>query len=169
MASIAGGICILSLCVLGGFQYLLIQHEKELIIQEKKVLDAKEQESRLASMERLVMETEAERAELAGLILKEEDVVDFLALIETLGKEQGVVFKTESLKPIEGKTTFDELELNLSVTGKEKNVLNMLRLLESLPYKSSVERVSFSRNGGNVEDATWLGLFTLRVTKYKKI
>lgn len=169
MAGIAGGLCMLSAGVFGGFQYLLIQHENDLILQEKKVLEAKQQESRLSSMERLIEETASERAELAELILTEEDVVDFLSLIETLGKEQGVIFKTESLKPLEGKTQFDELELDLSVSGDEKQVRNMLRVLESLPYKSSIERVSFSREGGGEKGNNWLGLFTLQVTKYKKI
>ncbi len=166
VASIVGGVCVLSVLALIGFQYVLVGLKSDLTLQEKKVLETKTQDSRLASLERLIEETETERAEIAKLILTEEGVVDFLALIETLGAEQGVTLKTESLTAPESAGLYDELSISLSVKGTERSVGHMLRLFETLPYRSTVEQVILTKDES---DGLWQGTFDLRVTKYKKI
>ncbi len=169
LAGIAGGVCLLSVFVFVGFQYLLTRHESTLHSQEKKVFDAKMRDNRLASMERLVSETESERMALAQLVLPDESVVEFLSLIESLGKGQGITVKTNSIDVITNKASFETLVLNLEVEGSEQGVLHILQLLEALPYKSSVESVLLSRAGNSETGNVWKGVFVLHVTKYKKI
>ena len=168
VAGITGAILVVCLVVFIGFQYMLIGYKADLIVQEKKILDAKTQESRLASIEHLVSETASQRSQLTSLILTEESVVDFLALIETLGAEQGVTLETQSLDVVPANDQFEELRMSLVAQGGEKNVLNILHLLETLPYQSSVDKITLSRVSGDNKAGIWQGSFELRVTKYTK-
>ena len=120
-----------------------------------------------AMLVRKLEETSAERASLFLRILREEDVIDLLATIETLGKEQHVTLKTNSLtvEPID--TSFETLVVNITVTGRYSAVLHVLKILEYLPYQASVGRVQIT----HIEDETgtvWEGSFQVRVTKFTK-
>ena len=146
---------------------MLSGYKGELILKEKKILDAQTQQSRLSVVEDLLRNTETESAQLSSLVLTDEGVVDFLALIESMGTEQNVRLETLSLNVAPVKDQFEELQINLSAQGSEQGVFNVLQLLESLPYKSSVEKVTLSQiDGGSVPK--WQATFSLNVTKFKK-
>jgi Tfp pilus assembly protein PilO len=129
-----------------------------------------EEEARMESNKRLLEsleQTKSERALLATQILQDADVIGLLSLIGTLGKEQGVVLTTSSLNVEKIDQKFETLVVNLEATGSYTAVTKMLSLLEHIPYQASVSSVQLERTGEG-EEGKWKGVFTVRITKFKK-
>ncbi len=129
-----------------------------------------ETEAQVASQKSLIEsleKTKNERALLSTQILKDANVIELLSLIETLGKEQGVDLKTSSLNVEKIDQTFETLVVNLEVAGPYTSVKQILGLLEHIPYQASVGSVQLERMEEG-KDGKWKGIFTLKVTKFKK-
>ena len=94
-------------------------------------------------------------------MLKDEEVINFLATIEELGREQHVELKTSRLQVDGIDDTFEELVVEITITGSYDSVLHMLSLFETFPYQSYVS--IFTDN-----QVSWSGNFTIHVTKFKK-
>lgn len=122
----------------------------------------------LQSLVRTLDDTKQERSSLLSRVLKDDEVINFLALIETLGKEQGVTLTTNSLNVLPGNGTFETLVVNIGVEGSYEEVSYIIRLLEQLPYQSTVNNVKMSRDSEG-EASLWKGSFEVKVTKLKKI
>ncbi len=119
----------------------------------------------LTTLMRTLGDTEVERLSLRTRIVQDEDVVDILALIESLGKEQGVLLTTNSLTVAPVNNLFETLVINVSVEGSYQAIIHTLKLLEHLPYQSEVGRVQME----NKQGTRWGGSVEVRVTKFKKI
>ncbi len=129
-----------------------------------------ELEAHRATLERLMRtleDTKEERASLFSRVLKEEEVIDFLALIESLGREQGVTLATNALtvEPIDSE--FETLVVRVSVGGSYSGVMQVLKILENLPYQASVADVQLTMSEGE-GGALWQSSYSVRVTKFKK-
>lgn len=119
----------------------------------------------LTALMRTLGDTENERISLRTRIVPDEDVVDILALIESLGKEQGVILTTNSLTVAPINNLFETLVINVSVEGSYQSIIHTLKLLEHLPYQSEVGKVQME----NQQGMKWNGAVEVRVTKFKKI
>ena len=108
------------------------------------------EEKKFSELNQLIEDTANDRDELGLYILSEKDTISFLAEVEKIGVEQGVVLETNSLNKIENKDKVDELEVSFSVAGDESLVMRMLDILESLPYESRL--TSMVLNRGEVTD-----------------
>lgn len=129
-----------------------------------------ETEAREASQKGLIEsleKTKNERALLTSQILKDENVIELLSLIETLGKEQGTELKTSSLTVEKIDQKFETLVVNLEVVGPYTSVTQILGLLEHLPYQATVSSVQMERMDEGIQ-GKWKGVFTLKVTKLTK-
>lgn len=166
VATVALLILLGALIALGVLWYLISVSKEAFAVQQKEIAKAHVHERELASLARLVEESEEERTLLASYMLKEEDVIDFLSLLENMAKEQGVVIEIRSLNVGEIDDSFEELQVNLTAEGSYEAVHHTLRLLETLAYQSYVGSASISRKGNS--NAMWLGTFTLHVVKYKE-
>ena len=86
---------------------------------------------------------------LEELVLESEsDTVGFLAFIDDLAKKTNVTISATELK-IE-KTSepgFENLAASFSVVGGQESVAGVIRLFELLPYRSSVETLTLTRQG----------------------
>jgi Tfp pilus assembly protein PilO len=156
-----------SVCALAGF--LLVITKSESALQEKRIVieerDAREKE--LVSLVQLVEKSKAERESLARYVLHDEEVINFLGLIERLGREQGVVLKTTSLNEVNVGEVFTTLEITASVEGGYAPIQSLLELFETLPYQSLITSVSLTRD--NSSGSGWDGTVHLRVTKFTKL
>lgn len=128
---------------------------------------AKAHQESLTALTRTLEETQEARDVLIAQILKEEDVIDLLALIESLGGEQGVTFTTNSLTVEPVSDSFEKLVVDMSVEGSYASVMHVLTLLENLPYQASVRRAHVSKSVDE-DSVVWKGEFELSVTKFKK-
>lgn len=120
----------------------------------------------LQSLMRTLEDTKEERAALVSRVIKDDEVITFLSLIETLGKEQGIALTTNSLTVLPVNDTFETLVIALTLEGTYSEMTSIIKLLEQLPYQSSVAKVTMSKEKGS---GLWKGSLEVSVTKLKKI
>lgn len=96
------------------------------------------------------------------VLLSEADAIDFLSEVESLAAASNVAIRTVELK--EEKTNdkdFNELAATFSLRGENEAVERTIKLLEVLPYRSHIERLTLTR--GELTDA----LLVVRVSTIK--
>jgi len=159
---------VFSLALLVGMFYVISVAENDLILKQTEIANVRVHEQELNSLVRLVDESNLEREKLSSYLLQEEDVIDFLSLIESLAKDQGVSLDISGLNVTELNADFEQLSLAVDVKGSRDSVLRILTILETLPYQtlvSSVDIISSGESGTN----GWSGKFILIVTKQKEV
>lgn len=165
---IATTLLLVTVGMCAGFFYLVEQHKLTLNEQMIKIAQERTRKDNLAALVRTVESSKEERSNFTSRIITEEQVIDLLALIETVGREQGTTLATKSLTANPLNATFEELEIHLEATGTYEAVVNTLGLLEQLPYQSRVTQVLIT-NSGDEEKIEWNASFVVLVTKFKKI
>ncbi len=160
---------VLSMALYGGVWYMLQQSETTVRERITEQAESATQEATLSKLEKVSVETEADRAELHSYILKDDGASDFLELLEKTARSQGLTPTTRSvqIEAIKGNASFEALSLSLEVNGSYEGVSAMLTLLESLPYQSEIRSVSLDRTEGADGSSMWRGTFILRVIKEK--
>jgi len=113
------------------------------ILRDQSLLSSEEIKLREA-----LLVSENERLELNSLVIEgESGAVDLLSDLDIMATNLGVELSIDQLNVIEtNETGFDELQIQISVTGNDQTVFNMIRILENLPYSSQVARVDLERN-----------------------
>ncbi len=130
------------------------------------IADNNAQVKAYTELSQLMADTQEERAQLQQYVLTEDQTSRFLTDMEALGAQLGVALDTVSLEVDEKKTTFSNLLISFSVEGEEEPVKRMLRILESLPYHSTVQSLSFSREtDGSVKSTIALSVALLNHDK----
>lgn len=90
--------------------------------------------------------TQTQRDELQTFVLDKDATVQFLTLLETIAAEQSVELTTDNLNLVEvAAAPYNQLQIQFNVTGLDDGVLQFVRLLELLPYHSSLASLSFNR------------------------
>lgn len=150
-------------CVGYGVAFYVVQkHKVRLHDEEQRAAEADVQKRALIALEETVRTSADDRAQLAKYILPNENVIEFVSLLEKIAKEQGVAFETKGLETYPVDDWFEELEVTASIKGSFDAVIRMLRILETIPTQSSLTSVSLTRGG----DSIWEASVQLRVTKY---
>ena len=146
--------------------WMLSHMDAQFETRQNEVAARQAREHALASLERKVEETTAERAALQELVLADDAIADLLSLIETLGEEQGVLLQTQSVDVTAGTTKeFETLRVTVLVTGTYDGVHHMLELLEHLPYQSTLTGITMTKSARGEMVGAWDGIFTIAVTK----
>ena len=167
MAAVGGVLLLISISACVFFFYIV--REQKLTLQDKVSVQAAaeaHQES-LIKMMTMLEETKLDRKSLDSRVLDADGVINFLALLETLGKEQGVTLVTSSLNTEQINDTFERLIVNIRASGSYEGVIHILKLLEQVPYQSELRATNISRTSVEQRDS-WEGVFELSVTKFKK-
>jgi Tfp pilus assembly protein PilO len=166
---VAGTLCVLAFLALGGMLYAIQQKDATYTNQLRVRATAAATEKEAELLGTMLAETANDRAELTKYVLTEDSVVDFLSLIGDISRTQGVSAETRSLavESIESTEVFENLTLEVDVTGSFQSVTEMLSVLESLPYQVRVESVTVERTSEAKGDTLWRGAYHLSVTKYK--
>lgn len=156
-------VSVLVLCVAGtfvffGWQYITGKGAL-LIEQVRTVATESEREQKFTELSRLADTTTAARNELSGYILQREDVPSFVTSGEILAAGLGIDYTTDSLKEVEIKDDYDQLEIRFTMEGRERAVRNMLHALEHVPYHGIVESMELDRS-----ELSETGLVRMRVT-----
>jgi Tfp pilus assembly protein PilO len=165
LASVSLLIFIGSLAILGGFGYVIFKQKQQYIELYAQNTQLKDKGSSINTLIAELAATQEERAGLEDRILADEEVIDFLALIEAIGREQGVVLVTSSLNVQPVNATFETLVVRMEVEGAYTQVLRVLKLMENLPYQAIVNTVQLNV----VDGSTWKGVYEVQLTKFKKI
>jgi Tfp pilus assembly protein PilO len=130
-------------------------------------MEESERVARIASLTSLLETldaTNSERETIAEHVLAEDGVVDLLALIETLGREQDVLLSTETLTIAPINARFEELVATISVEGRYESVMRTFELLTLLPYETRIQSANLQQTTNN-----WRGVFDIRILKFKSI
>lgn len=135
--------------------------------QERAQLEA--HKNAILTLMRTLDETKKERQSLLSRILKEEDVIDFLALVESLGREQGVTLDTSALTVESVDTRFESLVVKVTVKGSYESVIHVLKMSENLPYHTVTEQVRVGRIEDESGGELWESSYDIRVIKLKKV
>lgn len=164
IVSISIALLLASMTVFAVFFYKL---ETQKDAYETMRTEESERVARIASLTSLLETldaTNSERETIAEHVLAEDGVVDLLALIEALGREQNVLLSTETLtvEPINAR--FEELVATISVEGRYESVMRTFELLALLPYETRVQSASLQQTANN-----WRGMFDIRILKFKSI
>jgi Tfp pilus assembly protein PilO len=147
--------------------FVVVNNQKETYLENERARAEREAfASRNTNLIASLEKTQEERTLLTAQIIHEEDVIDLLSLIETLGKEQGVLLTTKSLTVDSVDNTFETLAIQLEVEGSYEAVTHMLNLLEHIPHHVTVESVQLTTQSS--DEFAWQGQYQLRVSKYKK-
>lgn len=165
-------IISITLCIcagaLYGFAVFMLQNlEIKLSLEKESAARAQGEVLARNNLARLIGDTEAERTQLQSYIIEQRDIIDFLTLVEALGRTEGATVSTASLNVTNKSDLFDELTVTIAASGNKEAVLHVLSLLEILPYKSHVQSASVSQLIGG-EFPVWNGSFTIVVTKHKE-
>jgi hypothetical protein len=166
-------IAIVSLCFLLGtiavyafFFRVVAQHKENLNNERMSAAQAEAQRKALSNLEALVLSSAESRAKLEQFVLRDDDIIEFLSLIENTAREQGVTITTEGLIVSPQNDLFEKLEASLRIEGSFDGVMRMIRILEVLPQQSSISKMMLSK--ASVEHSEWQATFVLEVTKFKK-
>lgn len=152
--------------VYGGLWYEVYRWEEK--VREGMAQQAKETEEQrqFVALEKEYVESEKDRRMLKNFVVAKEGATDFLELVESMGRAQGlkVAIKSAQDQALKESTTFELLVISLEVSGSYTSLTSFLPLIESLPYQTEIASVSLEQIGGEGE---WRGLFDLRVVKEK--
>ncbi len=156
-----------SISATGIFFYIVEKQKVQFVERKIERAQVHANEESLISLVTRLEETQDARVALLTRIIQEEDVIDLLAQIESTGKEQNTELVTNSLTVEPLSDTFEVLVIKLNVEGSYESVIHVLKILEHLPYQSSVTKVQIMRGGAGL--SSWTGVYEVRVTKFKKV
>ena len=117
----------------------------ELESQMEVVGKSKIRQERYDDLLKILEQSSGERDQLRRYLLTEGSTVRFLTETESLAKRMGVTLITDSLSVKElPNPDFKTIDLNLRAQGTKEAVSKFLSVLETLPYYSRVNGVTFS-------------------------
>lgn len=125
-----------------------------------------EEQSMLAQQLEGVM---ADRDALKQYFITEEEVVEFLELVEALGRGEGAEVATAAITVVEENESVEQLHLTIKARGSRSAVQGVLSLLEMLPYKSAVVDAAVERVGTAGGGEEWEGTFKVIVAKHTSL
>jgi hypothetical protein len=160
-AILAALALLASLLAYGGLWYLL---ESKRVTVETRATQRASSSSRqleLATLKATLVDTAEDRARLREIIVADDRLTEFLALVEGGARAQGLVAETRSVDIVDPQGPFEELRVVLEADGSYDSLRDLILLFETMPFHIDMETIAFDRDQG----ATWHGVFTFRVTK----
>lgn len=173
IAVVSTVICVLTIGLCVGFAFIVAEHKRTLVDNLTAVATAEEHRKSLDALVAITKSSFEERASLRTLLLEEEKIIEFLGLIEDLAREQGVGIETSNLT-VAPLGAFEEFTLTLNLTGSYEAVLHVLKLLETVPYQSSISRLQLMQGAGSEGVASgiggeWGATVDMHITKYRNL
>jgi len=136
-----------------------------------------QKETKLRSVKNLVRDIERERNIIDSYFITDDNIVDFIEIIENLGKKNGLSIEITSVKvdnidsDIEKKIKMGELlRVNFKTKGHFSELFQLLSVLENLPFKIDLLNIDFSKSAGVLNRDKninlWSGFFSITVIKF---
>ncbi len=106
--------------------------------------------SELEGLKSNINQTLSKKEKLVSVFLNHDQAAEFIQLIESLAKEVGISGKTVSVESndvselsILGK---EQMEIAFEASGSYSKLMKFVSIIEKLPYKSSINNLSISKN-----------------------
>jgi len=130
----------------GGATSLLWFISKNSVVLTEQLNTLKEQnqqEASLLRLQRLAVDTEADREKLASyFLLRESDSIIFLSEIESLAPRFSLELETKALKQFTTEDKVPWIEASFAVSGTRRNIEQFVQIMETIPYVSRITSVS---------------------------
>jgi len=167
--AVIGVLFFLGCIALGGL-FLWLVHEQKITYVEKKYsqIEMTERQKSQSTLVQTLDENKESRESLFTRVLKEAEVIDYLAYIESLSRDLGIELKTSSLTVDKINDTFESLVMNVEVKSSYEGALYFMELIEQLPYQVFLDKVQLTRES-STGSAVWRLTFEMRTTKFTKI
>lgn len=98
------------------------------------------------SLRSILTNTQDDRERIDSYVLSDDKVVEFLETIESLGPMSSTKVVTSSVNIDESNkahsSTTGFLNMQINVRGSWENVMHFISLIENLPYKITIKKVS---------------------------
>ena len=166
------GVSVVFLLMCLGAAYLLLEYMNGKGQRLEEVIEVvgtnQAYETQHASMSKLLEDTRTDRAKVSSYVLGEERTINFINDSETLARDMGLVFSTDSLNvAVHPNPYIEQLEMNLSAVGDRATVEEFLHILETLPYLSHITSLTLSREGVS-QGSSWRARIELFVGLHKE-
>lgn len=142
--TVAIALMLVSVGVFGLMAYQMISQGNKLSEQIIALENERKQETSFLRLQRIALDTTEKRSELAGYyLLKEGDSIDFLNRVESLAAETGLQLQTQNLEEIaDEKSDSMWIQVTFDISGSRKQLQDFIRVIETLPYVLTVNRIS---------------------------
>ncbi|OGG70288.1 hypothetical protein A3I99_02685 [Candidatus Kaiserbacteria bacterium RIFCSPLOWO2_02_FULL_45_11b] len=155
-------VAIITTASLGYFLYNI--NVRGVLLEEQLSILAENdtKESAYLKLRRLAQDTEDERALLAKSFFSNEgDSIVFLGEMERLATALGLSLETDSLDKVVNEETKEEsIKISFVFEGKKNSVFMFSKLLEVIPYHSTVESLQLREVGAG----NWEGHLTILIS-----
>jgi len=158
-------VCVVCVAAYGLAVYALNRLSDSLTDEQKHVATMQAQIQSKSTLIKNSEGVEIDRQELQKYFIAEEEVFNFLELIEALGQARGALVSTASIDVEEGDGYIESLHLTIKASGSFGAVQHVLTMLETLPYKSHVSSSVIEKKGAVESDGEWEGTFKVVVMK----
>lgn len=117
------------------------------------------------SIEAFLDDTEVERAALDSYIIKDDDIVSVIELVERVARQENVSLSISSVSvsAVSAWNHHERIDIAFSVDGTFPNITDFVATLEALPFAVRVEGGSLGASSGT----SWFGSFSATFVKEK--
>jgi len=167
---------VVLITVYGAFSNRINENNKKIENLAKDLDQQILKEQQYQSFKNILAQTEDQRDSLDSFFVLSEETVSFIQEIENLAAISSLETEITSVGSsdyinLDGETKSEKIEyLNLTINtfGNWQSNFYFLNLLENMPYKVSVNRLSLeSKKDGSGQTLLWEGIFSIKVLKLK--
>lgn len=138
-----------------------------------------QKEIKLRSVGHLIKDTQEDRAKLGSHFVADDEVVDFIEIVEDLGVESGAKVEITNVgintinEEALNKGKFNELlSIDFKIEGRFVEMFHFLSMFEKLPFKVDIRTVNFEKipeEKRRIDKSLkpWKGFFSITVEKLK--
>ncbi len=161
---------VIAIAVYASFYFYINNKETNTVEIAVQIEQLKKQNNQMHNLIAMVRDTEEGRERISSFFVDSDRIIEFLETIESLGDNAGVEINVRSINENNTDTEdVKELELNVDFVGSWAEVHHFLILLESIPVKMVVERLTFNELSENEEgEETWRGNVFFKTLQLEK-
>lgn len=147
--------------VVAGMFFLKVENGRQKLEEQTRVLtENNAKEYSYIKLKKLVTETAEDRQQLASMFFANEgESIAFLGEAEAIAKNLNLKLKTEALDKVDLKEKGQAVKIVFSYEGSEESVLKFSKLMELVPYQSSIETLELRKTSGD----NWRGRLAIVV------
>ena len=168
---ILAGVIILNILLFGVYGYafytMKIKNEEASLVSEE-LNEYLSKEGTINLLKISVKDTAEERGKIGAYFVSRDDIPDFARQIESLGNMSGTDLTITGLRTDDGVLFFD-----ISSDGTFRNVMQLVSLVESLPFKIDVTKaymdvaeIDIPEEEGGGTRISWSGNFSIKLTGF---
>lgn len=126
--------------------------EESFLLQEE-IAASLDKEARISRAERTLQSISSQESVIYGYLVSDETVVDFLEILEGIEEQTNVAIEIVSVAAGES----GDFNINLTVEGQFKNVIQTLGAIETLPAFITIEKGTIETivREGDSDDGVW--------------